>query len=86
MKETDKRSAEVILNKTYYRINIQEILRDKINHKLINSSKDNDIMSKITKFCIIQHNETLYKEKNFFIPKTTDFNDYQKSTNPRKLE
>ena len=44
-------SAAVILNKIYYRTNIQEIQSHKSYYKLINTNIDNDIISKITKFC-----------------------------------
>ena len=76
IKEADKRSAIIILNKTYSITKIQEILRDKTDYKLIDTNIDNNIISKIRKFCKI-HNETLAKKEKFFltkyIPKTNNF-------------
>ena len=48
---SNKWSTEVILNKIDYRTKLREILRDKTNNELINTNIDNDITSKITKFC-----------------------------------
>ena len=43
-------SAVVILDKTYYKTKVQEILKDETNYKLIDTNLDNKIISKITKF------------------------------------
>ena len=39
-------SAVVILDKTYYKTKIQEILKDETNYKLIDSNIDNNIILK----------------------------------------
>ena len=61
IKEADKGSVVVILTKTYNRTQIQEILRDETNYKLIDKNMDNDIL-KITKYCKI-HNKTFIEKK-----------------------
>ena len=44
IKEADKGSAVVILDKTYYKIKIQEISKDEANYKLIDTNIDNNII------------------------------------------
>ena len=76
IKETDKRSAVVILDKAYYKTKIQEILKDETTYKLTDINVDNIIMSKIIKFCKI-HNELQTKKRKRlltnYIPKTRNF-------------
>ena len=60
IKETDKESAVVILDKTYYKTKIQETVTDKTNDKIIDTNIDNNITSKITKFRKI-HNKSVTK-------------------------
>ena len=48
IKEADKGSFLVILDKMYYKTKIQEILKDKTNYKIIDTNID--LISKITKF------------------------------------
>ena len=48
LKEADKESAVVILDKAYHKANPQEILKDETNYKLIDKKIDNNI--RITKF------------------------------------
>ena len=62
IKATDKGSAVVILDKTYYKTKIQEILENKTYYKLIDTNVDNNIISKITKFCKM-HNKSLTKKE-----------------------
>ena len=63
IKEVDNGNTIVILDKTY-KIKIQEILKDETNYKLIDTNIDNDIISKITKFCKIHKSQTK-SEKDF---------------------
>ena len=73
----DKGSDVVILDKTYSKTKIQEILRDETNNEIIYTNISNDIISKITKFCKIQNKTLTKKEKDFktnYIPKTSHFN------------
>ena len=76
IKETDKISAVVILDKAYYKTKIQEILKDETTYKLTDINVDNIIMSKIIKFCKI-HNELQTKKRKRlltnYIPKTRNF-------------
>ena len=57
IKEADKGSVVVILNKTYYTTKIQEILKDETNYKLIDINRDNNI---------IKNDKILYDGKSFF--------------------
>ena len=66
IKEADKRSAIVILDKTYYRTKIKKILSNETDYKLLDANVDNKIISKITKFCRI-HNKSLTKKENNFL-------------------
>ena len=57
-------------------VNTQEILKDKTFYKLIDTNVDNNIISKITKFCKIHHKSLAKKEKDFltnYIPTTSNF-------------
>ncbi len=67
LKEADKGSTEVILNKISYRTKIHNKLRAETNYHLI----DTNIISKITKFCRT-HNKTLEKKTilNYLHPKS----------------
>ena len=75
IKEADKGSAIVILDKAFYKTKIQEILEDKTYYKLINTNVDNNIISKITKFCKIHNKSLTKKEKDFlnYISITSNF-------------
>ena len=44
IKEASKGSSIVILDKTYFKTKIQEILEDKTNFKLIDTKIDNNII------------------------------------------
>ena len=59
-------SVVVILDKIYYRIKIQKILRNETNYKLIDTNIDNDIISVLTKFWKT-YNETLTKKRKGFL-------------------
>ena len=66
IKEADKGSAAIIIDKTYYKTKIQEILEDKTYYNtnlLIDTNIDNNIISKITKFCQIRNKTLTKKEK-----------------------
>ena len=75
IKEADKGSAVVILDKTYYKTKIQEILKDETNYKLIDTNIDNNFIQKIIKFCRIHSKSITKKEKDFlnYIFKTSNF-------------
>ena len=76
IKEADKGSAIVILDKAFYKTKIQEILEDKTYYKLINTNVDSNIISKITKFCKIHNKLRTKKEKDFltnYISITSNF-------------
>ena len=62
IKEANNRSAVIILNKTWSRTKIQEILKDWTNYRIRNTNKNNDVISKLTKFYTI-YNETLTKKR-----------------------
>ena len=63
IKEANKGSDVVILDKTYYKTKIQEILKDETNYKLIDKNIDNNIISKITKFCKVHNQSQTKKER-----------------------
>ena len=65
IKEADKGSAVVILDKAFYKTKIQEILEDKTYYKLINTNVDSNMISKITKFCKIHNKSRTKREKDF---------------------
>ena len=48
-----------------YKTKIQEILEDKTYYKLIDTNVDNNIISKITKFCKLHNKSLTKKEKDF---------------------
>ena len=73
LKEADKGSVIVILDKTYYKTKIQEILKDEAYYKLIDTNIDNNIISKIAKFCKI-HKSLTKKEMDLnYNPITSNF-------------
>ena len=87
IKEAEKGSAVVILGKTYYKTKIQEILKDEANYKLIDTNIDNNIISKIIKFCKIHNKSLTKKEKDFltnYISITSNFYGLPKIHNPNK--
>ena len=67
IKQADKGSAIVILEKADYKTKTQEILDDKTNFKLIDTNVNSNIISKITKFCKIHNESQTKKEKDFLI-------------------
>ena len=75
MKEADKWSAVVILDKTYYQTKTQESSKDETNYKLTDSKIDNNTMSKISKFCKIPCKSLTNKEDSLtnYIPKISNF-------------
>ena len=64
IKEADKESAVVILDKTYNRTKIPKILNDEKKYRLLNANTDNKII-KITKFCRMHKKSLTKKEKDF---------------------
>ena len=75
-KKVYKGNAVVIWDKTYYESKTQVILKDETNYKLIDTNIDNNIISKITKFCKIYNKSLTKKEKDFltnYISITSNF-------------
>ena len=76
IKEPNKRSAVVILDKTYYKTNIQEILIDKTNYK---TNIQEILIDKTNYKTNIQ--ETLLDETNYKLIDTNIDNYIEKSQN-----
>ena len=76
IKEADKGSAVVIMDKTYYIQKIQEMLDDQNYYKPIESNKDNHIIATIKKLCKKYENNLTKNEKKYlteFDHKTSNF-------------
>ena len=76
----------VILDDTYSKTKIQEILKDETNYNLTDANIDNNIL-KITKFSKIHNNSKTKKDKNFlknYISIICKFYGLPKFTSPKK--
>ena len=70
IKEADKGSAVVIMDKEYYRENIQNMLNNTNNYELMETNKDKNVLSKIIKLCNKYDNVLTSKERKYLV----DFN------------
>ena len=68
IKEADKGSTVVIMNKDYYQKKISEMLKDENNYKSLDNNIDQKILSKIKRFCQT-HDKTLTKKEKDFLTK-----------------
>ena len=69
IKEADKGSAVVVMDKEYYRNKIQEMFNDQNNYKEIDENNGTNIMSKIKKnLCQKYHNILTKHEIEYIVP------------------
>ena len=64
IKEAEKGSAVVNLDKTFHKTKIQEILKDETNYKQTDTNIRDNIISKIIKFSKIHNKSQTKKEKD----------------------
>ena len=76
IKEADKGSAVVIMNKEFYEKKINEMVNDETNYKTIDSNEDKCIISKIIKLCNKYKEILTKKEADYLVNfdhKTSNF-------------